>query len=78
MSDLIWLSSAKVRLIEPYFSYFHRIPRVDDPQPCGGIAACIPSKVNRNVPIPHDTTLHRQRHRIENMFGKLKDFLSVI
>jgi transposase len=39
-----------------------------------GIAACIPSKTNRKVPIPHDTTLYRQRHRIENMFGKLKDW----
>ena len=39
-----------------------------------GIAACIPSKANRKVPIPHDTVLYRQRHRIENMFGKLKDW----
>jgi transposase len=39
-----------------------------------GIAACIPSKTNRKVPIPHDTGLHRQRQRIENMFDKLKDW----
>ncbi len=39
-----------------------------------GIAPCIPSKRNRNVQIPHDRTLYRQRHRIENMFGKLKDW----
>ena len=39
-----------------------------------GIVACIPSKANRKVPIPHDTALYRQRHRIENMFGKLKDW----
>ena len=39
-----------------------------------GIAACIPSKTNRKVPIPHDTGLYLQRHRIENMFGKLKDW----
>ena len=24
--------------------------------------------------IPHDRTLYRQRHKIENMFGKLKDW----
>ena len=36
-----------------------------------GITPCIPSKANRKVPIPHDTVLYRQRHRIENMFGKL-------
>jgi len=39
-----------------------------------GIAPCIPSKANHKVPIPHDTALYRQRHRIENMFGKLKDW----
>lgn len=39
-----------------------------------GITACIPSKTNRKVPIPHDRTLYRQRHKIENMFGKLKDW----
>ena len=39
-----------------------------------GIAACIPSKVNRKVPIAHDQVLYRQRHRIENMFGRLKDW----
>jgi transposase len=39
-----------------------------------GIAACIPSRVNRKVHIPHDTTLYRQRHKIENMFGRLKDW----
>ena len=39
-----------------------------------GIAACIPSQINRKVPIAHDTVLYRQRHRIENMFGKLKDW----
>ncbi len=39
-----------------------------------GIAACIPSKTNRKVPIPHDTALYRQRHKVENTFGKLKDW----
>lgn len=38
------------------------------------IAACIPSKANRKVPIPHDTALYRRRHRIENTFGRLKDW----
>ena len=37
------------------------------------IAPCIPSKINRKVHIPHDRTLYRQRHKIENMFGRLKD-----
>ena len=38
------------------------------------ITPCIPSKANRKTPIPHDRTLYRQRHRIENMFGRLKDW----
>ena len=42
-----------------------------------GIEPCIPSKTNRKAPIPHDRTLYRQRHRIENMFGKLKDWRRV-
>ena len=39
-----------------------------------GITPCIPSRSNRRVPIPHDRMLYRQRHKIENMFGKLKDW----
>jgi transposase len=42
-----------------------------------GITPCIPSKANRKIPIPHDRTLYRQRHRIENMFGRLKDWRRV-
>jgi transposase len=37
------------------------------------IAACQPSKANRKLSIPHDAALYRQRHKVENMFGKLKD-----
>ncbi len=39
-----------------------------------GITACIPSKSNRKVHIAHDRELYRQRHKIENMFGRLKDW----
>jgi transposase len=38
------------------------------------IAACIPSTRLRKHPIPHDTALCRQRHRIETMFARLKDW----
>jgi putative transposase len=37
-----------------------------------GIAPCIPSIPSRKVPLPYDRTLYRQRHRIENAFGRLK------
>ncbi len=39
-----------------------------------GIKASIPSSKSRKVPIPHDKMLYRQRHKIENMFGRLKDW----
>ena len=39
-----------------------------------GIEACIPAKSNRKIPIPHDKVRYRNRHKIENMFGKLKDW----
>jgi transposase len=35
------------------------------------IEACIPSKSNRKVHIPHDTILYRQRHKTEIMFDRL-------
>lgn len=39
-----------------------------------GIDACIPPKINRRKAIPFDKVLYKQRHKIENMFGKLKDW----
>jgi transposase len=38
------------------------------------ITACIPSRASRKVPIPHNPVLYKQRHKIENMFGRLKDW----
>ena len=39
-----------------------------------GIEPCIPSRKNRKREIRYDTALYKQRHKIENMFGKLKDW----
>ena len=39
-----------------------------------GITACIPSRAKRKAPVPHDATLYKQRHKIESMFGRLKDW----
>jgi len=39
-----------------------------------GITPCIPPKRNRRTRIAYDKTLYRQRHKVENMFGKLKDW----
>ena len=38
------------------------------------VAVCIPSKSNRKVAIPYHVVLYKQRHKIENMFGRLKDW----
>ena len=38
------------------------------------ITPCIPSRKNRKHPKPHDPALYRQRHPIENLFAKLKDW----
>ena len=42
-----------------------------------GITPCIPSKKNRKVQIPHDAALYKKRHKIENMFGRMKDWRRV-
>ena len=42
-----------------------------------GIVAVIPSKKTRNVQIPHDRELYKQRHVVENFFGRLKDFCRI-
>lgn len=39
-----------------------------------GIAPCIPPRKNRKVQYDYDKTLYKQRHKIENMFGWLKDW----
>jgi transposase len=39
-----------------------------------GIKPCIPSRKNRKQPVAHDKLLYRQRHKVENMFAKLKDW----
>ena len=40
-----------------------------------GIAPCIPARRGRKRPIPHDPDLYRPRHRIENSFARLKDWV---
>ena len=39
-----------------------------------GTDACIPSSRSRKIPIPHDPAVYRRRHRIENLFARLKDW----
>lgn len=42
-----------------------------------GITACIPPKANRKVQYHYDKQLCRQRHKIENLFGRIKDWRRV-
>ena len=39
-----------------------------------GISACIPARRGRKHPASHDRKLYKQRHRIENLFARLKDW----
>lgn len=39
-----------------------------------GITPCIPPKKNRKIQIDYDKTLYKQRHKVEIMFGRIKDW----
>ena len=42
-----------------------------------GVTVCIPPTRNRKVFIPCDKALYKTRHKIENLFAKLKDWRRV-
>ena len=39
-----------------------------------GITPCIPPKKNRKDFIPYDAILYKKRHKVKNMFAKIKDW----
>jgi len=39
-----------------------------------GLAACIPPRKRRKSPASYCKTQYKQRHKVENMFGRLKDW----
>jgi transposase len=41
------------------------------------VEAVIPSKRNRKVPIPHDKEAYKSRHRVENLFARIKDLTRI-
>ena len=63
MSDLIWLSEAQMRRIEPYFPLSHGVPRVDDRRVLSGIIFVIRNGLRwRDAPKdygPHKTIYNR-------------------
>ena len=63
MSDLIWLSAAKMRRIEPYFPLSHGVSQVDDRRVISGIIFVITNGLRwRDAPKesgPHKTIYNR-------------------
>ena len=54
MSDLIWLTEAQMRRIEPYFPLSHGVPRVDDCRVISGIIFVIRNGLRwRDVPVEY-------------------------
>ncbi|VWX54393.1 hypothetical protein NOVOSPHI9U_600008 [Novosphingobium sp. 9U] len=47
MSDLIWLSEAQMRRMEPYFPVLHGVPRVDDRRIISGITFVVRNGLRR-------------------------------
>ena len=41
------------------------------------VEVVIPSKRNRKVPIPRDQAWYRTRHRVENLFSRVKDYTRI-
>ena len=39
-----------------------------------GITPCIPFRKTRKLSVEYDKELYKQRHKIENMFGRIKDW----
>ena len=76
MSDLIWLSEAQMRRIEPYFPLSHGVPRVDDRRIISGIIFVIRNGLRwRDVPPsygPHKTIYNRfVRWSEMGVFGRI-------
>ena len=63
MSDLIWLTKAQMRRIEPYFPLSHGVPRVDDRRVISGIVFVLRNGLRwRDAPKeygPHKTIYNR-------------------
>ena len=51
--------------------------RVRVPLATSGKTAVIPPRSNRKNPADYDKELYKKRHKIENFFGRLKDFRGI-
>ena len=72
MSDLIWLTEAQMRKIEPYFPLSHGVPRVDDRRIISGIIFVIRNGLRwRDAPVgygPHKTIYNRPSTSLRRAF----------
>ena len=76
MSDLIWLSEAQMRRIEPHFPLSHGVPRVDDRRIISGIIFVIRNGLRwRDAPAeygPHKTLYSRwKRWSEKGIFARM-------
>ena len=81
MSDLIWLSEAQMRRIEPYFPLSHGVPRVDDRRVVSGIVYVIRNGLQwKDAPKaygPHKTLYNRWKRWSEaGVFVRMMEGLS--
>ena len=86
MSDLYWLTNSPLDRIQPYFPPSRGVPRVDDSRVISGnilkqrtlkpVAQRRRSLKKGGVPRAIGRTKggYKQRHKVENMFAKLKDW----
>lgn len=51
--------------------------RVRDVLSAQGKTAVIPPRSNRKSPAEYDKALYKERHKIENFFGRLKDYRGI-
>ena len=76
MSNLIWLSEAQMRRIEPYFPLSHGVPRVDDRRVVSGKYGSIrricasDNQIRSLMAAPPCTTIESINHRLSKRFNR--------
>lgn len=71
--ELIEAIPTKAVLADKGYDADHLLNAIDQK----GAQAVIPSRIDRKVQRQHDTHIYKQRHLIENLFSKLKQFRRV-
>jgi len=86
MRDLFWLTEEQLARIEQFFPKAGAVmigdKGYDSDEYCAalkakGITPCIPPRKGRKLPASFCKTQYKQRHKVENMFARLKDWRRV-